>query len=241
MTDTPPIPATLEKLRHISVATLATALYKRGLRHQVIQDVRPVKAKGRNMVGPAFTLRYMPAREDRNQLVEFRNPEHPQRHAIETCPPGHVLVMDSRRNADAASAGDILVTRLMVRGGAGIVTDGGFRDAMNIGDLDMPAYHSRPSSPTNLTINEAIDINVPIGCGEAPVFPGDIVVGDDDSVIIIPAHLADEIADEATEMTAYEDFAIEQVRAGETIIGLYPATREDSLVRFNAWRNQNGR
>jgi regulator of RNase E activity RraA len=241
MTDTPPKPATLEKLRHISVATLATALYKRGLRHQVIQDVRPVKAKGRNMVGPAFTLRYMPAREDRNQLVEFRNPEHPQRHAIETCPPGHVLVMDSRRNADAASAGDILVTRLMVRGGAGIVTDGGFRDAMNIGELDMPAYHSRPSSPTNLTINEAIDINVPIGCGEAPVFPGDIVVGDDDSVIIIPAHLADEIADEATEMTAYEDFAIEQVRAGETIIGLYPATREDSLVRFNAWRNQNGR
>ncbi len=241
MTDTPANPATLEKLRHVSVATLATALYKRGLRHQVIQDVRPVKPKGVNMVGPAFTLRYMPAREDRNQLVEFRNPEHPQRHAIETCPPGHVLVMDSRRNADAASAGDILVTRLMVRGGAGIVTDGGFRDAMNIGDLDMPAYHSRPSSPTNLTINEAIDINVPIGCGEAPVFPGDIVVGDDDSVIILPAHLADEIADEATEMTAYEDFTIEKVRAGETIIGLYPATIEENLVKFKTWREKNGR
>ncbi|KZM48910.1 ribonuclease activity regulator RraA [Labrenzia sp. OB1] len=241
MTATPPNPTTLEKLRNVSVATLATALYKRGLRHQVIQDVRPVKAKGRNMVGPAFTLRYMPAREDRNQLVEFRNPEHPQRHAIETCPPGHVLVMDSRRNADAASAGDILITRLMVRGGAGIVTDGGFRDAMNIGELDMPAYHSRPSSPTNLTINEAIDINVPIGCGDAPVFPGDIVVGDDDSVIIIPAHLADEVADEATEMTAYEDFAMEQVRAGETIIGLYPATREENLVKFTAWRAQNDR
>ncbi|WP_299812351.1 ribonuclease activity regulator RraA [uncultured Roseibium sp.] len=241
MTDTPPNPATLEKLRHVSVATLATALYKRGLRHQVIQDVRPVKAKGRNMVGPAFTLRYMPAREDRNQLTEFRNPKHPQRHAIETCPAGHVLVMDSRRNADAASAGDILITRLMVRGGAGIVTDGGFRDAMNIGELEMPAYHSRPSSPTNLTINEAIDINVPIGCGDAPVFPGDIVVGDDDSVIIIPAHLADEVADEATEMTAYEDFAMEQVLAGETIIGLYPATREENLLKFNDWRAQNGR
>ncbi len=234
-------PATIEKLRTVSVATLATALYKRGLRHQVIQDVRPVKPKGRNMVGPAFTLRYMPAREDRNQLVEFRNPRHPQRHAIETCPPGHVLVMDSRKNATAASAGDILVTRLMMRGGAGVVTDGGFRDAMNIGELEMPAYHSRPASPTNLTINEAIDINVPIGCGDAPVFPGDIIVGDDDSVIIIPAHLADEIADEAVEMTAYEDFALEQVRAGESIIGLYPGTKEENLERFAAWRKKTGR
>ncbi len=234
-------PESLEKLKHVSVATLATALYKRGLRHQVIQDVRPVRPKGCNMVGPAFTLRYMPAREDRNQLSEFRNPEHPQRHAIETCPPGHVLVMDSRKDATAASAGDILITRLMVRGGAGVVTDGGFRDAMNIGDLDMPAYHARPSSPTNLTTNEAIDINVPIGCGDAPVFPGDIVVGDDDSVIIIPAHLGDEIADEAVEMTAYEDFAIEQVRNGATIIGLYPATREENLEKFAAWRKKNGR
>lgn len=241
MTDTPTNPDTIEKLRHVSVATLATALYKRGLRRQVIQDVRPVKPKGRNMVGPAFTLRYMPAREDRNQLAVFRNPEHPQRHAIETCPPGHVLVMDSRRDATAASAGDILITRLMVRGGEGVVTDGGFRDAMNIGDLEMPAYHSRASSPTNLTINEAIDINVPIGCGDAPVFPGDIVVGDDDSVIIIPAHLADEVAAEAIEMTAYEDFAIEQVRSGESIIGLYPATREENLAKFRTWREKNGR
>ncbi len=239
MTDV--LPTTIEKLRTVSVATLATALYKRGLRHQVIQDVRPVKPKRRNMVGPAFTLRYMPAREDRNQLVEFRNPRHPQRHAIETCPPGHVLVMDSRKNATAASAGDILVTRLMMRGGAGVVTDGGFRDAMNIGELEMPAYHSRPASPTNLTINEAIDINVPIGCGDAPVFPGDIIVGDDDSVIILPAHLADEIADEAVEMTAYEDFALEQVRAGESIIGLYPATKEENLERFAAWRKKTGR
>ena len=121
--------ATREKLMAVSVATLATALFKRGLRNQVIQGVGPVAAKGRNMVGPAFTLRYMPAREDRNQLVEFRNPEHPQRVAIETCREGHVLVMDSRKDARAASAGDILITRLMQRGGAGVVTDGGFRDA----------------------------------------------------------------------------------------------------------------
>lgn len=233
--------STLDKLRHVSVATIATALFKRGLRNQVIQDVRPVAPKGQNMVGPAFTLRYMPAREDRNQLSEFRNPKHPQRHAIETCPPGHVLVMDSRRNANAASAGDILITRLMVRGGAGVVTDGGFRDAMQIGTLDIPAYHQRPASLTNLTINEAIEINGPIGCGDAPVFPGDIVVGDDDSVIIIPAHLAEEIADETTEMSAYEDFVVEQVREGATIIGLYPATDESNLAKFAEWRKANNR
>lgn len=151
------------------------------------------------------------------------------------------MVMDSRKSAYAASAGDILITRLMMRGGAGVVTDGGFRDAMNIAKLDMPAYHNRPSSPTNLTTNEAIAINEPIGCGDAPVFPGDIVVGDDDSIIIIPAHLADEVADEAIEMTAYEDFALEQVQNGATIIGLYPATKEENLEKFAAWRKQNNR
>jgi regulator of RNase E activity RraA len=241
-TDTPPLrPDTKARLEQVSVATLATALFKRGLRHQVIQDVHPVAHKGRNMVGPAFTLRYMPAREDRNTLAEFRNPLHPQRHAIETCPAGHVLVMDSRKDARQASAGDILLTRLMVRGGAGVVTDGGFRDAMKIAELDMPVYHHRPASPTNLTNNEAIDINVPIGCGDAPVFPGDIVVGDADSVIIIPAHLADEVAAEAVEMTAYEDFVAEQVRAGATIIGLYPATLEENLAKFADWRKANNR
>ncbi len=232
---------TRAKLKTVSVATLATALYKRGLRGQVIQGVHPVGDNDENMVGPAFTLRYMPAREDRNQLVEFRNPQHPQRVAIEQCPPGHVMVIDSRKDARAASAGDILVTRLMVRGGAGIVTDGGFRDAATIGDLAIPAYHTRPSSPTNLTLHEAIEINGPIGCGDAPVFPGDVIVGDADCVIVIPADIADEVADEAIEMTAYEDFVVERVKAGEAIIGLYPATEERHLAAFAEWRKAHGR
>jgi len=234
-------PSTREKLMDVSVATLCSALYKRGLRNQTIQDVRPVQRKGRNMVGPAFTLRYMPAREDRNPMSVFRNPDHPQRAAIEQCPEGHVMVMDSRKDARAASAGDILITRLMVRGGAGVVTDGGFRDSMTIGELEIPAYHHRASSPTNLTLHEAIDINVPIGCGDVAVFPGDIVVGDDDSVIIIPAEIADEIADEAVEMTAYEDFVTERVKGGATIIGLYPATDDRNLELFAEWREANGR
>lgn len=232
---------TRAKLMNVSVATLATALFKRGLRNQVIQSVGPVVAKGRNMVGPAFTLRYIPAREDRNTLAEFRNPAHLQRVAIETCPPGHVLIFDSRKSASAASAGDILITRLMKRGGAGVVTDGGFRDAVSIGQLDIPAYHNRPSSPTNLTTNEAIEINCPIGCGDAPVFPNDIVVGDDNSVIVIPAELADEVANDAVEMTTYEAFVVERVTAGEAIIGLYPCTRDETRNAFEAWRKKNGR
>jgi len=227
--------STREKFTCISVATVATALFKRGLRNQVIQGVHPVAWTGRNMVGPAFTLRYMPAREDRNGIEVFRDPEHKQRVAIETCPEGHVLVMDSRKQATAASAGDILVTRLMKRGGAGIVTDGGFRDARAIGALDMPAYHQRPSSPTNLTINEAIAINEPIGCGDAPVFPGDVIVGDADSVIVVPLEIADEIADECIEMTAFEAFVAERVGQGATIIGLYPCTRDENREAYEAW------
>src|ERR1700722_13986945 len=220
----------LEKLRHVSTATLATALFKRGLRNQMIQAVQPLAPLAVNMVGIAFTLRYIPAREDLNPISVFGDAEHPQRKAIESCPPGAVLVIDSRGNARAASAGSILVRRLMVRGCAGVVTDGGFRDSAEIAELKIPAFHSRPSAPTNLTLHQAIDINVPIGCGDAPVFPGDIVVGDNDGVIIIPADLADEIAAEATEMTAYEDFVTERVRGGQTILGLYPATDEANLT-----------
>ncbi|MFC0409786.1 ribonuclease activity regulator RraA [Roseomonas elaeocarpi] len=234
-------PETRDKLRKVSTATLASTLYKRGLRNQFIQDVRPLHPLTDSMVGEAFTLRYMPAREDLNDMSVFRDPEHPQRKAVEMCPPGAVLVMDSRKDARAASAGGILVTRLMARGVAGVVTDGGFRDSAEIATLEMPAFHSRPSAPTNLTLNQAIDINVPIGCGDAPVFPGDVVVGDNDGVIILPAHLADELAEEATEMTAYEDFVTERVRDGATIRGLYPATDPKNLELFAEWRKANNR
>jgi regulator of RNase E activity RraA len=134
-----------------------------------------------------------------------------------------------------------LVTRLQVRGVAGIVTDGGFRDAAEIAKLDIPSFHNRPSAPTNLTRHQAIDINVPIGCGDAPVFPGDVIVGDADGCVVIPAHLAEEIAGEAAEMTAYEDFVTEKVFEGRSILGLYPATDEQSKVDFAAWRKARGR
>jgi regulator of RNase E activity RraA len=232
---------TIAKLKTVSTPTLATALYKRGLRNQFIQDVLPLNPSLPTMVGEAFTLRYMPAREDRNPITVFQNPEHPQRKAVEICPPGAVLVMDSRKDARAASAGSILISRLMVRGVAGVVTDGGFRDSAEIAQLKIPAFHSRPSAPTNLTLHEAIDINVPIGCGDAAVFPGDVIVGDADGVMVIPAEIADEIATEAVEMTAFEDFVTEQVLGGRSIKGLYPATDPQTKVDFEAWRKQKGR
>jgi regulator of RNase E activity RraA len=232
---------TRDKLKTVSTATLCTALYKRGLRNQFIQDVHPLDPTKPTMVGEAFTLRYMPAREDLNKLEAFRDRAHPQRKAIEDCPEGAVMVIDSRKDPRAASAGGILVTRLMVRGAAGVVTDGGFRDSAEIAGLAIPAYHNRPSAPTNLTLHQAIDIDVPIGCGDTPVFPGDVVVGDSDGVVVIPAHLADELADEAVEMTAFEDFVTDEVRNGRSILGLYPATEEKTLTDFAAWRKVNGR
>lgn len=234
-------PTTRQKLMGVSTATLCTALFKRGLRHQFIQDVRPLNPGLPNMVGPAYTLRYMPAREDLNDIAVFKNRAHPQRKAVEECPPGAVLVIDSRKDARAASAGGILVARLMVRGVAGVVTDGGFRDSPDIARYTMPAYHQRPSAPTNLTLHQAIAINEPIGCGDAPVFPGDIVVGDAEGVIVIPAHLADEIAAEAVEMTVFEDYVQEQVLAGRSVLGLYPPTDADVAADFAAWRQVKGR
>ncbi|UZF90678.1 ribonuclease activity regulator RraA [Bosea sp. NBC_00550] len=234
-------PETRAKLRTVSVATVCTALFKRGLRNQFIQDVRPLSPNTGTMVGEAFTLRYIPAREDLNPLSVFLDRAHPQRKAVEDCPPDAVMVIDSRKDPRAASAGAILVSRLMKRGVAGVVTDGGFRDSPEIAALPFPAYHNRPAAPTNLTLHQAIDINVPIGCGDVAVWPGDVVLGDGEGVVVIPAHLADEVTEEAVEMTAFEDFVAEEVMKGRSILGLYPATEEQTKIDFAEWRRANNR
>lgn len=236
---------TRERLGSVSTASLCTALFKRGLRGQFVQNVRPVAPQGpalreRNMVGPAYTLRYIPAREDRNPIEVFRDPEHLQRVAVERCPPGHVWVMDSRGDARAASAGSILVTRLMVRGCAGVVTDGGLRDAPGIGELAIPAFHQRPSAPTNLTLHEAVALDEPIACGDVAIFPGDVMVGDREGVVCVPAHLADELAAECAEMERFEDFVTREVLAGRPVIGLYPPTSEEAQADYAAWKAKGG-
>jgi regulator of RNase E activity RraA len=238
-------PATLsddnrQKLRGISTATLTTALFKRGLRNTFMHGPQRINP-GAAMVGEAYTMRYIPSREDLDRIEVFQNPEHPQRKGIESCPPGHVFVIDSRGDPRAASAGDILIARLMKRGAAGIVTDGGFRDTPEIARLALPAYHTRPSAPTNLTRHHAVDLNVPIGCGGVAVYPGDIIVGDGEGVVVIPAHLAHEVAEEAHEMTVFEEFVLERVLDGRSIIGLYPPTDPKTKAEYAEWRRAKGR
>lgn len=228
--------STRDKLKQLSTATVATFLFKKGLKNQFIQGVVPLKKGRPTMVGEAFTLRYIPAREDLNSIEVFKDPKHPQRVAVESCTEGSVLVIDSRKDARAASAGSILATRLMVRGAAGIVTDGGFRDSAEIAELDFSAYHKTPSAPTNLTLHQAIAINEPIACGDVAVFPGDIIVGDDDGVMVVPANMVDEVADECLRMTLYEEFVLERVRNGQKIIGLYPLVDEQIRMDFDQWK-----
>jgi len=228
------------KYQGVSTATLTSVLLKRGFRNTFIGGIRLINPDAPRMVGPAYTLRYIPAREDLDQPSAFDGRKHPQRIAIENCPAGHVMVFDSRKDASAASAGGILVTRMYRRGVAGVVTDGGFRDSPDIEKLPFPVYHSRPSAPTNLIKHHALDINAPIGCGDVPVYPGDIVVGDSEGVVVVPQHLAQEVADEAYEQTIFEDFVQERVMAGASTFGLYPP-EDDARAEYAAWRTNKGR
>lgn len=223
------------RLELVGTATLTTLLMKRNLRNQFIQGVRPMNRPGRNLVGPATTLRYIPAREDLDVMAVFENPEHPQRKAVETVPPGHVLVMDCRGDASAASAGGILMTRMMVRGAAGLVTDGGLRDCADILEMDWPVYAKAPSAPTNLAKHHAVDIDVPIGCGEVPVYPGDWLVGDLDGVVVIPREIVAEIAADALAQHHFEEWVMAEVKAGASIKGLYPPN-EATRTRYAEWQ-----
>ena len=215
-------PDAIERLRRVSTATLTTQLFKHGLRNTFIQGVRALGPLTGNLVGPAFTLRNIPAREDLDQLSGFARAEHPQRRAIEITPPGHVLVVDCRRDTAAASAGQILITRLMTRGVAGFVSDGGVRDAGPIGEMDFPVFCANPSAPLNLTRHHAVESNVPIGCGGVAVFPGDIIVGDRDGVVVVPLALAEQVAHDGAEQEAMEIFLLERIAGGAPLRGTYP-------------------
>jgi regulator of RNase E activity RraA len=230
-------PATLDLLRRVSTATLTTQLFKRGLRNAFMQGVRPLGEYGCNLVGPAFTLRNIPAREDLDGVAVFANSEHPQRKAIEITPTGHVLVIDCRGDTGAACAGQILVTRLMKRGVAGLVADGGIRDAGPIGEMpQFPVFCAGPSAPLNLARHHAVESNVPIGCGGVAVYPGDIIVGDRDGVAVIPSTLADDVARDAAEQEELEEFLLQRVIDGAALPGTYPPN-EVTKAAFEQWRS----
>lgn len=235
-----PARETLERLRLVSTATLTTQLFKRGLRNAFMQGVRPLGHYSGNLVGPAFTLRNIPSREDLDGVAVLGNPDHPQRKAIEITPAGHVLVIDCRGDTRAACAGQILVARLMQRGVAGLVGDGGIRDAGPISEMPFPVFCSGPSAPLNLAQHHAVESNVPVGCGGVAVYPGDIIVGDRDGVAVIPAAMADNVARDAADQEELEEFLLERVIGGAALPGTYPPN-DATRTAFQHWREARQR
>jgi len=230
---------TRDALLRVGTSTLTGALQRRGLRSMFLQDVMPVRPDIPRMVGIAFTMRFIPSREDKDG-PGARGRGNVQSTAMETCPPGHVLVIDSRGDPRAASAGDLYVGRLKARGCAGIVTDGGFRDTEGVFKTGLPAYHRRPSSPPSPIAHHPCELNVPIGCGGVAVYPGDVLVGDCDGVVVVPPELAEEVASEALATTLYEEFAEEEIARGRSLVGLFPVAGDEAKRDFAAWRKARG-
>jgi regulator of RNase E activity RraA len=234
VTDLAPIDeVTRDFLQATSTATIATQLFRLGLRNQFLTGLLPANAEHCRFVGEAATLRYIPMREDLDVLEAFRDPEHPQRKAIETARAGTVLIMDCRGETRAASVGNILVTRLRVRGAVGLVTDGAVRDYPEITAQPFPVFAAGRSASIGLSAHHAVDFDVPIACAGVAVFPGDVLVGDAEGVIVIPRHLATVIAQPAAEQEELERFLLEKVAAGAPLPGTYPPS-EQILTEFAA-------
>jgi regulator of RNase E activity RraA len=238
MTLPPLAPDTLDRLRRISTPTLTTQLFKAGFRNTFLAGVRPL-CPDRRMAGEAVTVRFAPAREDRAGYEVLADPNYPQRHAIENIQAGQVLVMDCRGVATAANAGDILVSRLQVRGAAGLVLDGGIRDYPSVQMFGFPVYALGPAAPAHVVRHVAVDENVPIGCAEVLVMPGDIMVGDGEGVVCIPRAVADDVATHGLEQEELEAFILEKIRAGAPLPGTYPPN-EETLAEYEAWKRRRG-
>lgn len=225
--------ATVAALRAVSTATLTTQLMARGLRNTFLAGLTALNPRQTRMVGEAFTLRCIPSREDLDVLSVFQDYDHPQRKAVESVPPGGVLVIDSRGRTRAASLGHILATRLLHRGAAGIVTDGAVRDSAGFAALALPTFAAGAAATTNLAQHHAVDVQVPIGCAEVAVYPGDVMVGDEDGVVCVPRHLAAEVAAAAVEQERLEEFVLARIEAGAPLRGTYPPD-ERTLAEYRA-------
>ncbi|MBS1860344.1 MAG: ribonuclease activity regulator RraA [Actinobacteria bacterium] len=233
---TRPVPLDEESralLAATSTATLTSQLLKRGLRRTFLAGLRPTRPDLR-MVGYACTIRYVPSREDLGFHVDYDNSRDLQRIAVESVGAEDVLVIDARGQVGAASFGHIIATRIGRRGAAGLVTDGGLRDSPGFASLDLPAYYRAPHATTSSVLHHPVDLDVPIGCAEVYVAPGDIVVGDAEGVVVIPSALAAEVARDAAAQEEAETFALERVRAGEPIADLYPLA-DSRRAEFEAW------
>lgn len=225
---------TLEQLRHVATATLATQLFKLGFRNTFLTGLRAASPQLR-MVGEALTLRFVPAREDLATFEHITKPDYAQRAAIEACQPGQVLVVDGRGIEAAAIGGDIYMNRLKVLGAAGCVVDGCVRDFAGVQALNFPVYARGPAAPPHPARHFAADWNVPIGCCEVLVMPGDVLVGDADGVVCIPRHLVEEIARTGAELDELESFVVEKIKAGAAVPGTYPPD-DKTRAEYERWR-----
>jgi len=231
-------PALRAAFSQCSSATLSTLLVKRGLRNTAVRGLRPLRPGLPPMVGPAFTLRYIPAREDIDAYGSGGDPANLQRQAIEIAPDGHVFVIDCRGDADIAGIGSILVRRLHERGLCGVVLDGGVRDTTAIAGFNIPVYCAGAAVPPNYAGHHAAEINGAISCGGVAVYPGDIVFGDCEAVIIVPRHLATEVATEGAAMERRERFLVTEIEGGRSIVGVYPPDA-GTMARYEAWSAAN--
>ncbi len=230
-------PEALNKLRAVSTATLTTQLLKRGFRNTFLQGLGPVDP-GSRMVGYAFTLRFVPAREDFADTM-YDNTQNVQRIAVETIGKDQVMVIDARGDVRAASFGHILGTRIKMRGAAGLVTDGALRDTPAFKELGLPTYIRAPHATMSFVIHHPLEMNVPIGCAGVLVMPGDVMVGDGEGVVAIPAQVAEAVAADAYEQERSEEFFQMKVAQGASIQGVYPPN-EETLAEYAAWRRKEG-
>jgi regulator of RNase E activity RraA len=224
-----------DALAHASTSTLATQLYRRGIRQPFLVGVRPVGAGFDGFVGEAFTMRFIPSREDVDPLGDpYRTGNVLQWEAVESVGPGQVLVVDSRTDASAASAGDILLTRAKRRGAVAFVTDGAVRDGHALAELGFPVYSREITATTRPAAFHVADLQVPIGCAGVAVYPGDVLVGDRDGVVVVPRALAAEIAEPARDQELLETYLHDRVRSGDPLWGVYPPN-DETLADYDRW------
>lgn len=215
-------------------ANIANCLLKRGLRNTMLLGLLPLSPDQPTLVGPAWTVRFIPAREDLDTMALYATEASLHRRAIEECPPGAVLVLAAGGDTRASVMGDMMALRLKVRGVEGALTDGGYRDAPGIRATGLPCFQVRNSGPATPIALSPCEFQVPVGVAGVPVYPRDLIVGDAEGVVCIPAHLVEEVATEAAANADYEVFVAAHLRRGRSIFGLFPATAE-SRAEFDHW------
>lgn len=226
----------IDRLKRCGTATLSTIMTKRGLNRVYMYGVLPLPGSKPRMVGRAFTMRSIAMREDKLAEDKAMNPRlNLQRRATEECGVGEVLVIDCRGDANGASGGMMLFERMRIRGCAGVVSDGGVRDAWEIAESGFPVYAKAVCPPNSTLAHRFIDLNVPVSCGGAAVYPGDFIAGDPDGVIVVPQEIADDVSREALEYEEQEEFILRRIRGGAPIYGSYPLEGE-GLAEYAAER-----